>query len=507
MRDVPRVGAVVAAALLSAFAGSCGSRARTDRTLVAALRADATGIFPNPPIQAEGHTLEVNAHLFEGLTKLDRSLGPVPALAASWVTLDEKTWRFDLRPGAVFSDGRPVTPRDVVASLEAALHNDFTTRQELFAIDTIREASPQSVEITTKWPTPLLAAQLPAGFVLPADSFAKSPVPPIGTGPFVLESRAPGRETVLRRNARYRGPAPDFERVRLVIAPDAAERLRRLEAGEADFVDHVPLDAIDRLAAKPGITVVARPGLRVFFLAFRVDRPPFDDVRLRRAVDLALDREELVRRALRGKTVVASQLVPPTVAGHDPEIASPVVDRDRARRLLAEAGHPGGFEVTLDGPNDRYVNDVEVLGEVARQLAEVGIRVRVNAVPKAAFYPLLTAGTSSFYLLGYRCTTLESGSALLELMRSPRPEIPRSLNTQGLADAELDRRIDEAVGALEPSRRLSLLRRAMRRVHEIQAVAPLAVQPESVAFSKSVAWDPPLNFALRFDEMRDVPDR
>jgi peptide/nickel transport system substrate-binding protein len=218
-------------------------------------------------------------------------------------------------------------------------------------------------------------------------------------------------------------------------------------------------------------------------------------------VDLALDREELVRRVLHGQAAVATQLVPPAVFGYNAAITAPRPDRERARRLLAEAGHAQGLEVRLDGPNNRYVRDLEILQDVSRQLAEVGIRVTIRTRPKDEYLRYLARGDSSFYLLGWTCDTLQAGDALDGLMRSPTAGTAPNMNYQGLADPVLDGLIDRANQTASLDGRRALLGQALARVGQLHAVIPLEVQPEAVAFSEAVTWEPPPSFALRLHEM------
>ena len=505
-----RAGAAAFSALLgAALAAGCGRSPRSskDETLTLAVRSDVTGIFPNAPIINESFTLDVNANVFEGLVRLDRNLNAEPAIAERWENPDERTFVFSLKKGLRFSDGSPVTSKDVVASLNAALERPFVTRDTLQAIESVEAMGPDRVRIRTRSAYPVLLAHLPRGFVLPAAALAQKPVPPIGTGPYRIESHTPGRELVLARSPTFRGPAPAFARVRFLVRPGDKERVDALLSGEAQLADSVPLDAIDRLTKTPGVRVLSRPGLRVLFLAFWMPNGPFADARVREAVDLALDREELIRRVFGGRSVPASQLVPPAVAGFDPAIPLTRPDRAKARRLLAEAGFAKGLAVRLDGPNNRYVNDAEILKEVARQLADVGISVTPNAMPKADYFALLAAHRSRFYLLGWACETGEAGDALDALVHSPSHGLLGSQNYQGLADPELDRLIDESNRSALPSGRVALLAQALQRVAALRPVVPIEIQTESIALSSGLRWDAPLSLALRVYDMSPAPTR
>jgi peptide/nickel transport system substrate-binding protein len=467
------------------------------RALTLAVQADVTGVFPNPPIDTESHTFDVNSNMFEGLVRFDRSLNPEPALAERWENPDETTWVFHLRKGLRFSDGSAVTASDVVSSLQAARHRGWPTGVFLQAVGTIRARDADTVEIRTRVPYPILLSKLQYGFVLPGGSVDRSPVPPVGTGPYRFVRWTPGRELVLERNPHFRDPAAAYDTLRFVVVPDAQERIRRVQAGEADAADGVPLSAIDALSQDSRVRIRSAPGLRVIFLAFRVDRRPFSDPRLREAVDLAIDRKELIRRALEGKAVPATELVTPMVAGYSTSVGGRATDPERARRLLAEAGFPRGMFVRLDGPNNRYAGDTAILREVSRQLGAVGIRAEPNPLPKGEFFRLVESGKSDFYLLGWACETRDAGDALDALMHSRTATGLGSANDEGIADAPLDGLIDRANASPALSLRNGALSQAVARVAELHAVVPLEIQTEAVVTSPGLRWEPPINFGLR----------
>jgi peptide/nickel transport system substrate-binding protein len=251
--------------------------------------------------------------------------------------------------------------------------------------------------------------------------------------------------------------------------------------------------------------VVTGAGLRVLFLGLRVDRPPFSDPRVREAVDLALDRAELARRALGGRAAPATQVVPPSIVGFDPALRLPVPDRARARALLASAGHRSGLDVRLDGSRNRYVNDVEILQELARQLGEVGVRATVNALDKQDFFPLIERGDSAMHLLGFSCESGDAGDLLASLTHSPTGGPLGSLNSFGLADRALDDLIGDADRARTDRERARRLRLAVARVAELRAALPLVVQAEAVVLSRRLAWEAPLNMALSAEDLRPAP--
>jgi peptide/nickel transport system substrate-binding protein len=473
--------------------------------LTLAVRADVSGFFPNPPVTNESYTIHVNRNVLEGLVGIDGRLKLQPALAERWENPDDRTYLFDLRPDLRFSDGRPVTAGDVAASLNAARTRRFITRDYLQAVESVRAIGEHRVEIKTRGPYLILLSKLPFGFVLPAESLAETPVPVVGTGPYRLEAWTPGRELRLARNPYYRGPPAAFAQARFVVVPDVEERVARVRRGEAQIADDVPLERIESLAALPDVRVVRRSSLRVLFLCLRVDRTPFSDPRVREAVDLAIDRQELIVHALAGQTEPASQLVTAAVVGFNPRLTITRPDRVRARQLLKEAGYARGLELRLDGTRNRYVNDEQILHEVARQLGEVGMQISVNALDKREFYSLSGGGGSLFHLLGWSCESVDAGDALDSLVHSPVEGMLGSFNSMGLSDPELDRLIDEANRATTIRERARGLQIAIARVAELRPLIPLVIQTEAVLISRRIRWDPPPNLPFDLLQIRPEP--
>jgi peptide/nickel transport system substrate-binding protein len=500
-----RTALTLAVSLAALAAAGCRQRPgppRTDspKVLTVAVRADVTGVFPNPPTRNEAFTIDVFSNVLEGLFRLDASLSVAPALASTWTNDDERTWTFRLRDDVRFSDGTPLTADDVASSLRAAIERPFPTGAFLASIQRVETVSPVEVRVTTREACPALPSYLTAGFVLPRSALARDPIPPIGTGPYAFAGREPGRSLVLRRNALHVPPAP-FDEIRLLVRPDARERVEALRSGAADVADGIPLRAVEELSRDGRFRALARPGIRVLYLAPRVDRAPFDDRRVREALDLAIDRDELNARVYGGRAVPASQPVPVAVAGYEERLAVTRADRPRARALLREAARGAEVAVVLDAPNDRYLEDEALAREAARQMEDAGFRVTVRVRPKAEYFPFLESGRAQLYLFGWACDTLEGNDVLDGAFRSPREGRPANQNHQGLSDRELDRIVDAASRAPLASERYRFLREAMARIRALRAAAFLVVMPETIAFSKRVAWSPPQTLVLRLHEV------
>jgi peptide/nickel transport system substrate-binding protein len=474
-------------------------------TLRLAVRADVTGFYPNPPLINEGYSMDVNWNLYDGLVRFDSRFRLEPAVASRWENPDERTYVFDVRPGLRFSDGRPVTAEDVVASILAPRKRQWVTRDYLQAVESARVLAPGRVEIRTRFPYLILLSKLPWGHVMPAAELVKERPAVVGTGPYRLESWTPGREFVFERNPYFRGPAPAFARARFEVVSDPRERAERVLRGEADVADQLPLDQIERVQGSPDVEVCSGPGIRVLMLVLRVDRRPFSDPRVREALDAAIDREELNRRALFGRAVPATQLVPQSVVGFNPALRTGQGDAARAKALLAAAGYKGRLALRLDGPSNRYVRDVEILQELKRQLDAAGFDVTLNVLDKNAYFALQDAGRSDAGLLGWACATGEAGDALDSFLHSKQGDILGTDNTMGLADAELDRLIENANAAGSLEERTALLQQALAHIAELRPILPLVVQPEAVAISRKVRWTPPPNYALRVQDMQPAP--
>jgi len=472
-----------------------------EASITIAVRADVTGFFPNPPTKDESFTNRVNAEILEGLVGFDEDGRLVPALAGSWKTPDERTYVFDLRPGIRFSDGALLTAADVAASLLANIEKGWPTVGYLRNIASVEADGPLRVVVRTRVPYPLLLYKLPWGYVLPARVLDRRPVPLIGAGPYRLASWDRGRSFTLKRNDLYWGERPAIGRVRFEIVPEAEDRIARLVSGRVDVIDEVPLERVDALRNETAIRVFAAPSLRVLFLTLRVTEPPFSDPRVREAVDLALDRDELVARAYDGKTVPASQLVPASVVGFNPALRTRKADRVRSRDLLAEAGFPKGVDVRLDGTHNRYVNDLRILDEVARQLALVGIRVTVNALDKSAFFELIDSGRSSFHLVGWACGSGEAAEAIEALVATPGPGLGVA-NSGGYSDPVLDGLLAASNETTEPALRVEALQRALARVADQRPVLPLLLQTEAIAVSRRIDWAPGRGLRIRVEDMR-----
>ena len=388
----------------------------------------------------ESFTLGALGNVMEGLTKRDKDLKIIPGLAEKWEIVDPLKWRFTLRKGVKFHDGSPFTADDVVFSLERMRSPASQIKTRAPADMTAVKVDDHTVDFILKSPNPILhyewdtwymfsktwaeangAAQAQAASATSLNPFA---LKANGTGPFTIESHQPGVKTVFKPNPNWWGkPEHNLTEVIFTTIKSDATRVAALLSGEIDMMDPVPPQDVERIKANPGTDVLIGPELRTIFLNMDQMRDellysnvkgknPFKDARVRKAFYQAIDIETIKTKVMRGMSVPSALLISPLLYARAGEFKRHPYDVEAAKKLLAEAGYPQGFEVAMDCPNDRYVNDEAICQAVTAMLARIGVKVTLNAMPKAKYFE--KAGPtkkydSSFNMLGW---TPGSGDSL-----------------------------------------------------------------------------------------------
>lgn len=437
----------------------------------------------DPHLASDFLTYFVHGNAFEGLTRLDAQLRVEPALAESWESPNDLTWRLHLRPGVRFHDGRRVTTADVVFSLERARRHPLSAvALYLGSMQQVRAVGDATVEIVTAQPTAVLLNKLAFVSIVPAGSPERIEAP-VGTGPYRLSPAQGGDRILLRAWEGYWGPRPAEPEVELRVVPDADEAARLLAAGQLDLLPDLAASAVERVRATPGCRVVAAPGLTTEILRMRVDRRPFSDLRVRTAVHLALDREELVRRLLSGRGAAATQPVGREVLGFDPGMAPARRDVARARRLLAEAGYPGGFAVELELREGRRADAIQ------EQLAEVGIRTSLRVRPWGEMLGRLKAGQVDLYFGGLVADSGDASDVLDSAVHTPdaRQGYGDS-NYSGFSSLRVDRSLEAARQARAIQARRDALQAAMRLVMEELPLIPVLIPDDVYGAREGVTW-------------------
>lgn len=442
----------------------------------------------DPHLQNEAVAQSVLSNVYESLVCFDANMRLQPLLAERWESLDELTWRLKLRKDVRFHDGRPLTAQDVVFSLERA-HFLPGTRASAFlvAVDHVRARDTHTVDIVTRQPYAILLNKLTAVFVVPArspDEISR----PLGTGPYAFVARS-DQAVTLEAYAGYWGKPPPLKRVEYHFVPDHGLRVARLVAGELDLVARLAPEDRRVLTSAPAVEMVSRPGLGVLFLQASPHTPPFDEPRVRRAIHLALDREALVREVLGGEGVAATQMLSPGVFGFAPDIALATPDPARARRLLAEAGHPRGLRATLEHrtglPSDR------LLELLRSQLAAAGLTLELRATPWSQLYERILSRQAAFFMTGWVAGTGDASDVLDSLAHTPdRDRGYGDANSSGYSDPALDRLVERSGRTREVDERRELLQQAMRAFTDQLVLIPLYVQNDLYGVRKDVSFTP-----------------
>jgi peptide/nickel transport system substrate-binding protein len=431
------------ALLLAAWAG-CGAQAQTLRW---ASQGDPQTMDPHS--QNESMTNMMNGQVYEGLIARDKKLGLTAALATEWTQVSPLVWRFKLRPGVKFHDGSAMTADDVVYSINRAKEPTSNISVYGNAVGVPVAIDPLTVEFRLDKVNPIFLQHIssplwimskswseknkvtkPLDFKNKEESFAS--FNQNGTGPFILVNRQPGIRTTYKRNPSWWGKFEGNvqEIVYLQISNDAT-RLAALVSGEIDFVlDPAPRD-VARLRNTPGVKIIDGPENRIVFIGmdqFRDEllygsvkgKNPFKDVRVRKALYHAVDIETMKTKLMNNQSFPTGGVTPsPLGAYNDPQIEARLpFDLAKARALMAEAGYADGFEVTLDCPNNRYINDEEICIALAGMWSQLKVKVRVNAMPRATYFPKVEKHDTSMYMLGWGGAITDAETVITPVLRA-----------------------------------------------------------------------------------------
>ena len=389
--------------------------------------------------------LSVTGNVYEPLVGRNKDLSLTPMLATSWKQTSPTVWRFELRKGVQFHDGTPFTADDVVFSLARTQVEGSDMKSYTNDFKEVRKIDSHTVEIETKTPFPILPDVLSLVYIMskkwcetnqatvPVDrrkgventaSFKAN-----GTGPFRVRERQPNVRTVFTRNGSYWGKI-EGNVTEVVFTPigNDATRVAALLSGEVDVMEPVPVQDIDRVNSSANTRAVTGPELRTIFLGMDQKRDellysnvkgknPFKDKRVRQAFYQAIDIEGIKKTVMRGASNPSAQLVGPGINGFQPEMKRLPYDVEAAKKLMAEAGYPNGFEVSMNCPNDRYVNDGRICQTVAANLSRINVKINLQAETKGTYFPKVLRRDTSFYMLGWTPATYDAHNAMNAIMR------------------------------------------------------------------------------------------
>ncbi|MES2907400.1 MAG: ABC transporter substrate-binding protein [Pseudomonadota bacterium] len=474
----------------------------------------------DPHSQNEGATATLMHHMYETLVWRDKDSKLIPRLALSWQILpsDPTIWEFKLRPNVKFHDGTPMTADDVVFSLDRARSETSDFKALHSVVESVSKIDDLTIHVKMKGPSPLWINNLTNTFIMskkwaeehniqkPQDFKNKEENYATrnenGTGPYILVSRDPEVKTVMKINPdHWAEQKPEATEIIYSVIKSDATRVAALLSGEVDLVQDLPVQDVERLKTTPGIKVVT--GLENRTIFFSVDqgakelrtsnikgKNPFADVRVRRAMNLVLDRDAIKRVVMRGMAIPTNTIVPIPVNGWTKELdAYPKPDIEAAKKLMEEAGYKDGFTVTLNCPNDRYINDEAICQAYVGMLGRIGINVTLVSQTKTLHFQLLQKGDLDFYMLGWGVPPYDSGYVFDFLVhtRSDQPlpgEEGESLggwNGSHYSNGEIDKKIVALGTEIDLAKRDKSINEIWKKVQDDQVF--MAVHNQVLAYA------------------------
>ena len=472
----------------------------------------------DPHAQNEGPTHMVSRQIYEGLVTPGINMEVLPQLAESWTTTADDTWIFNIRRGVTFHDGSALTAGDVAFSINRAKTAPSDMVDLIKSVKSARAIDDHTVEVKTDGPNPILLNQLTQIFVM-SEAWAKAngceasynwdagetsycASHANGTGPFEITFREQDVRTVFEKNDNWWGNhyMHNIEKIELLPIKNDATRVAALLSGEIDYTNVVPVQDIKRIDSSMGHAVKMTPQNRTIF--FGMDqgsaelnssnikgKNPFADRRVRLAMYHALDMDAIKDKVMRGQSVPAGIITAPGVNGHtaarDERMA---YDPETSKRLLAEAGYPDGFEVTLDCPNNRYINDEAICQAAVGMMARIGINVTLDAKPKAQHFPIAKGGEAPFYMLGWGVPTFDSHYIFNYLVHT-QTDKRGSWNPTGYSNADVDAMIVSLESETDLAARDATIAKIWSAVQDAQMYLPIHNQVLNWGMKTNIDFD------------------
>ena len=518
------IGLAFCAALATAAAAPVVAQ-----TLRVGVSAPVTSIDPHYHNLAPNNSLA--SQIFDTLTDIDPHGHLAPRLALSWKLVAPDTWEFRLRD-AKFQDGTPFTADDVVFTLNRVPHvpnspSSFTTYVKPVTSTEIVDA--HTIRMHTQQVFPLLPVYMAQVYMISHTAAAgastedfNSGKAAIGTGPFRLVAFRPGDRVELARNDGYWGNEPYWKTVDYRMIPNDGARTAALLAGDVDFIDFVPTEDMARLRKDPKVKLWEALGTRIIFLAMnqstsgpipgvtgpngeKLDKNPLMDRRVRQALSVAINRKAIVDRIMEGAAEPSGQFLPPGTFGYVPGLKPPAYNPAEAKKLLAEAGFPHGLKIVLAGPNNRYVNDSEIIQAVGQMWQRIGVKTDVEPLPWSTY--VSRAGKQEFpaFLFGWGSATVEPSDPLIAQTATYDKVKGYGASNRGrYSNPALDKLIQDAITTADDAKRETMLQDATAMAMQDVAIIPLHIQKNVWATRASLTYVPGVDERLRLIDVRPV---
>jgi peptide/nickel transport system substrate-binding protein len=499
--------------------------------LTIGMGTDVTAIDPHYHNLTPNNT--VAAHIFGYLVERNEKSQTIPGLATEWRTLDPTTWEFKLRRGVKFHDGTDFTAADVVASIERVPKvpnspSSFTayTKQ----IQKIEVIDPYTIRFKTATPYPLMPTDMTQVAII-SKQFANASTDDfnsgkaaIGTGPYKVVKYTKGDRIELARNDNWWGGKTPWEKVTLRLLPNDATRVAALLSGDVQVIEYVPTSDAAKLKTDKRLSVYRVVADRLIYLHLDSDRDvspfvtdkagaplaknPLKDPRVRKALSKAINRPAIVEHVMEGEAIASGQLIPDFLFGATKNLPVEKFDPEGARKLLAEAGYPNGFGLTIHAPNNRYVNDAKIAQAVAQMLSRIGIDTKVVTMPSSTFFTQATDLKFSFMLVGWSTGTGEASSSLKALLMTyNRDKGYGNANRGRYSNGKVDALTEDALQTVDDAKREAYLQRATELAIGDTGVIPLHFQVNLWATRDGIGYTPRVDegtLAWKFKPSKEV---
>ncbi len=489
-----------------------------------ALADDVTiGISSEPSaMDPHYHNLGPNnafsSNVYDALIIQDEQQKLTPGLAVSWKPISDLVWEFKLREGVKFHDGSVFNADDVIFTAERApnVPNSPSSFGTYLKGKTFKKIDNYTIQVSTEAPYPLMGVDLSNIQIISSDVGANVTTAAfndgsamIGTGPYKFVEWVPSDRIVLAKNPDYWGEKAVFDKVVMKPIKSNPTRVAALLAGDVDMIDNVPTADIETLKKNADLALVQGISNRVIYLhmdRFRDNSPfitgtdgknPLNDLRVRKAISMSINREAIVERVMEGVAIPAGQLLPPGFFGTSDKLKPMPYDPAQAKALLAEAGYPDGFGMTIHGPNDRYINDAKIAQAVGQMLTRIGIKAQVETMPRNIYFRSASSGGPngepkySFILVGWGSGTGEASSPLRSLIHTVDKAKGFGASNRGrYSNPDVDKLIEEALATVDDAKRAALLAEATQLAMDDVAIIPLHYQVNTWAVTKGLTYVP-----------------
>jgi peptide/nickel transport system substrate-binding protein len=483
---------------------AAASENSTGGTLNVVRLSDATNLDPHFITDIPSANINYQK-VYEGLVKPDENFVLQPSLAKEWEVIDDTTWEFKLNEGIMFHDGASFDAEAVKATFDRLLDpvTGSPQREKFSMIKEVKVVDPTTVQLLLKYPyAPLLSILASQeGSILSPKVLAEDPdslrEKPVGTGPFVFENWKSGQELSLTRNEEYWGEKPSIDRVVFKVVPEDATRLAMIETGEAHINDQVPVTEIERIEASSTMGLTRTEGLAVEFLGFNTEKAPLDDVRVRKAISHAIERESIISGVYNNAGTLANSAMSPRVFGHSENTKPAEYDLNEAKKLLKEAGAENLKISLLTSDRKERINMAEV---IQSQLKGIGVEVEIQVVEYGTFIEMTSGGEHQMFIGGWGNATGDGDYNQYNLFHSASHG-PAG-NSFYYSNSEADKLIETAREETDESKRLEIYEELAQIELDDAVYVPIRNYEHMTAHNQSVSgyWLNAANY-LMIDEV------